>query len=49
MMTIGGKDIGGMIIQTGPARNCPTYSDGQYRDLETEASRALALPGYCEE
>ena len=49
MMTIGSNDIGAMIIQTGLARNCPTYSDGQYRDLETEASRALPLPAYCGE
>ena len=45
--TVGGGDIGAMIISVGLARDCPRFSGGCYRDLETEASRALPLLGYC--
>ncbi len=49
--TIGDSDtdIGAIMIQAGLARDCPRFSGGRYRDLETEASRALPLPGYCGE
>ena len=47
--TVGGGDLGAMIISVGLARDCPRFGGGRYRELETEASRALPLPAYCGE
>lgn len=35
-------------VAAGWARDCPRYSDGKYAGYETEASRALPLPKYCQ-
>lgn len=45
---IDGEDIGEMIINAGLARDCPRFSGGRYDAFNTEASRKLPLPGYCE-
>ena len=47
--TVGGGDLGAMIISVGLARDCSRFSGGRYRDLETEASRALPLAAHCGE
>ncbi len=44
---VGGQDIGAAIIAAGDARECPRYSGGRYRGVETVASRTLPLPAYC--
>lgn len=45
--TPAGEDISAIMVARGVARDCPRYSRGRYAAHETEASRALALPGYC--
>ncbi len=42
-----GQDIAALMVALGVARDCPRYSGGRYAEFETEASRALPLPGYC--
>lgn len=37
------------IVKAGLARDCPRYSGGKYKRLETTESKALPLPTYCEE
>ena len=37
------------IVKAGLARDCPRYSGGKYKQLETTESKALPLPTYCEE
>ena len=34
-------------VKAGLARDCPRYSGGRYKQLETPASRALPFPPYC--
>ena len=45
--TVGGGDLGAMIISMGLARDCPRFSGGRYLDLEMEGSRARPFPAYC--
>ena len=40
-------DIQAAVVAAGLARDCPRYSAGRYRRFETDAARALPLPGYC--
>ncbi len=48
-----GQDIGAWLIGRGLARDCPRYSKGRYRDIETAAATHTAivslypLPRYC--
>ena len=37
------------IVKAGLARDCPRYSGGKYKRLETTESKTLPLPTYCEE
>ena len=41
------EDLQQKIIEIGCARDCQRYSSGKYKIFETEASRALPLPKYC--
>ena len=42
------KDIGATIIAKGLARDCPRYSGGRYKKLQTaSAKRMIKLPKYC--
>lgn len=43
-----GDDIAGLLIAAGLGRDCPRFSGGRYRHLETAEGRELRLPGYCE-
>lgn len=45
---VGDKDIGELIISAGLARDCPRFSGGRYDAFNTDASKKLPLPGYCE-
>lgn len=45
--TPSGQDIAALMVAQGVARDCPRYSGGRYQQYETDASRALPLPGYC--
>jgi endonuclease YncB( thermonuclease family) len=47
MVVVDGRDIGGEVIEAGPARDCPRFSRGRYAELEPKAARWLPLPGYC--
>jgi endonuclease YncB( thermonuclease family) len=43
-----GKDIGVSVIEAGLALDCPKFSGGRYKAVETVAAReAIKLPGYC--
>ncbi|MEX2376001.1 MAG: thermonuclease family protein [Dehalococcoidia bacterium] len=42
-----GQDIADALVSAGLGRDCPRYSGGRYRRLETAESRRLPLPGYC--
>ena len=43
-----GRNIGAEIIRAGLARDCPRYSGGFYRDLETAWAREnISQPSYC--
>ncbi len=44
---LGDQDIAAMLVQAGLGRDCPRYSGGRYASLETEAAKAMYLPGYC--
>lgn len=45
---LGNRDIGTEVIKAGLALDCPRFSGGRYRELETpDARRAIRLPGYC--
>ena len=46
--TLGGQDIAALMVAQGVARDCPRFSGGRYQQYETDASRALPLPGYCQ-
>jgi len=41
------EDLQKKIIEIGCARDCKRYSSGKYKIFETEASRELPLPKYC--
>ena len=42
------KDIGAAVIEAGLALDCPRFSGGKYKAVETEAARSrIKLPGYC--
>lgn len=56
MCMVNGLDIGGEMVRTGFARDCPSYSRSRYARLEAEAravgrdlSQIYALPDYCRE
>jgi len=40
-------DLQEKIVESGCARDCKRYSDGRYAKFETEKSRNLPLPNYC--
>lgn len=42
-----GEDIGALAIGAGHARDCPRFSGGRYKHLETSESKRLKLHGYC--
>ncbi|MEX0758216.1 MAG: hypothetical protein WD100_01430, partial [Tistlia sp.] len=42
-----GADIADALVLAGLGRDCPRYSGGRYRSLETTEGRLLELPGYC--
>lgn len=45
---LGEKDIGAEIIKAGLALDCPRFSRGRYKVVETEVARTrIKLPGYC--
>lgn len=42
------QDIGAAVIKAGLALDCPRFSGGRYKDLETaKAQQRIMLPGYC--
>ncbi len=47
--TVAGVDIGGAMVASGWARDCPAYSGGVYGLVEARAARRVdyLLPGYC--
>ena len=42
-----GDDIAGLLVAAGLGRDCPRFSGGKYRNLETNAAREIQLPAYC--
>ncbi len=45
---LGDRDIGAAVIEAGLALDCPRFSGGRYKVVETEAARSrIKLPGYC--
>lgn len=43
-----GRDIGAAVIEAGLALDCPRFSGGRYKAVETGAARSrIKLPGYC--
>jgi micrococcal nuclease len=45
---LGDKDIGAAVIGSGLARDCPSFSGGRYKAVETKAaSSKIKLPRYC--
>lgn len=42
-----GEDIAAMAVAAGLARDCPRYSKGRYRQVETDKSRSLPRSSYC--
>ncbi len=42
-----GDDIAGLLVAAGLGRDCPRFSGGRYRHLETAEGRELRLPRYC--
>lgn len=45
---VGGRDLSAAMVKAGLARDCPNYSGGRYRALESPKARTLALPKYCQ-
>jgi micrococcal nuclease len=43
-----GEDVAAKLVAAGHGRDCPRFSRGRYREVETAASQRLPLPGYCE-
>jgi len=46
---MGGQDIAAAVVKAGFARDCPSYSGGRYRALESANSRKLFFPNYCKQ
>jgi micrococcal nuclease len=45
---LGGKDIGAAVIEAGLALDCPRFSGGRYKAVETAMARSgIKLPEYC--
>lgn len=45
---LGDRNIGAAVIEAGLALDCPRFSGGRYKAVETEAARSrIKLPGYC--
>jgi len=44
---VAGRDVAEELVRRGLARDCPRFSRGRYRELETAAGQGLPLPGYC--
>jgi micrococcal nuclease len=44
---VGGQDIAAAVVKAGFARDCPSFSGGRYRALESANSRKLFFPNYC--
>lgn len=45
---LGDRDIGAAVIEAGFALDCPRYSGGRYKAVETLAARSrIELPKYC--
>lgn len=44
---LGRTDIAAELIKEGLGRDCPRFSGGKYRRLETDSARAIQLPSYC--
>ena len=45
---LGDRDNGAAAIEVGLALDCPRFSGGRYKAVETEAARSrIKLPGYC--
>lgn len=42
-----GKDVAAELVRRGLARDCPRFSGGRYKELETASARLLPLPPYC--
>ena len=42
-----GRDVAEELVRRGLARDCPRFSGGRYRELETAGAQSLPLPGYC--
>lgn len=43
-----GQDIAAELVAAGLGRDCPRYSGGRYRAVETDwARQRFRLPGYC--
>ena len=43
-----GQDIGEAVIKAGLALDCPRYSSGRYKFVESKAARTrITLPSYC--
>lgn len=43
-----GTDLAILIIGAGLARDCPRHSGGRYTDFNTDASKQLPLPDFCQ-
>jgi len=46
---VGGQDIAAAVVKAGFARDCPSFSGGRYRNLESANSRKLFFPNYCKQ
>ena len=46
---VGGQDIAAAVVKAGLARDCPSFSGGRYRPLESANSRKLFFPNYCKQ
>lgn len=44
---LNGQDIGAILISSGFARDCPKFSGGRYKEIETSKSRTLPKKNYC--
>jgi len=42
-----GLDIAAQLVQAGLGRDCPRYSGGKYRHLESHSAIEIHLPNYC--
>lgn len=44
---VGGQDIAAAVVNAGFARDCPRFSGGKYRAMETPKAQKLFFPDYC--